>query len=118
MEFLLQPGVSQPPPPAYHQLKRGRPSDAFKFDPLLAPKLPPINDTDTLLQVFTHPSIRQHSTIGMAQAESNDNERLSFIGGMALDQAVTEVLLQKRPMIRAQDIMVRLAHQLRPCTSN
>ena len=70
--------------------------------------MPPINDIDILLQVFTHPSISRNSRDRMDTGEEAycDNERLSFLGELTLDSAVTDVLFRHRPTLRAEQIVV------------
>ena len=108
MQFVLQTGSSHLPPPAYSQLKRGRPRDVFKFNASKAPKLPPIHDIDILLEIFTHPSITQGSEDRMDTGGDayGDNKRLSFLGEITLNSTVTDVLFKHRPVLRAQEMEV------------
>jgi dsRNA-specific ribonuclease len=116
MNFILQAGQPYVQPPAYTHLKRARSrdGDGFNFNPALAPPLPPITNIDTLLQVFTHPSIRrQPSPMAMETDDYADNERLAFLGKLTLEAAVIRSLFNHRPMLKAYQMTVGL---IRKCT--
>ncbi|KAJ2932670.1 hypothetical protein H1R20_g4422, partial [Candolleomyces eurysporus] len=106
MNFVLEPGLHYAEPPPYTHLKRARSrdGDGFTFNPARAPALPPITNIDTLLQVFTHPSIRRQSSQGMGVDDYADNERLSFYGEFVLDAAVSNALNNHRPMLKAHQL--------------
>lgn len=81
-----------------HSGKPGRP-----FDGAQAPKLPPIN-SDLILQVFTHKSLRRKASGSID--EYGDNERLAELGKIVLEAAVTLALYHHRPMLKLPDICV------------
>ncbi|KAJ2919344.1 hypothetical protein MD484_g1168, partial [Candolleomyces efflorescens] len=107
MNFILQAGHSYVDPPPYIHLKRARSRDGggFTFNPALAPPLPQITNIDTLLQVFTHPSIRrQPPPMAMETDDYADNERLAFLGKLTLETGVIRALFNHRPMLKASQI--------------
>ncbi|KAJ7706366.1 ribonuclease III domain-containing protein [Mycena rosella] len=73
-------------------LKRGHSSQTQ------VPDLPKLSG-DTLLQVFTHRSLRR-----VDQPKSFDNERLSVLGEKVLDLFITEALFAQRPMLTISEI--------------
>lgn len=74
-----------------------------KFDPKKAPPLPPV-PSHLFLQIFTHKSLRRP---GVVPDKYEDNERLAGLGEMVLKMEFTCHLLGKRPMLKAQDLVVR-----------
>ncbi|RDB28875.1 Ribonuclease 3 [Hypsizygus marmoreus] len=64
------------------------------------PPLPKIN-SDLVLQVFTHVSLRR---LAGRPEDYGDNERLIALGKAVLDVAVTFALFNKRPMLKTSDI--------------
>jgi hypothetical protein len=68
------------------------------------PTLPQISG-DTILQVFTHPSLR-HKTDARPE-EYEDNARLTVLGEAALQMAVTSYLVRRRPMLSSDEMSVR-----------
>jgi dsRNA-specific ribonuclease len=68
------------------------------------PALPKISG-DTILQVFTHPSLR-HKTDARPE-EYEDNARLTVLGEAALQMAVTSYLVRRQPMLSSDEMSVR-----------
>ncbi|TFK30819.1 ribonuclease III [Coprinopsis marcescibilis] len=64
------------------------------------PRLPRISNTDTVLQIFTHPSLRRFS----GSDQCSDNERLSHLGKVVMDSVMTEILFDWRPHLTAAQI--------------
>jgi len=64
------------------------------------PVLPRLN-SDLLLQVFTHKSLRRPN---VSPADYGDNERLGDLGKTAFDVAVTFALFERRPLLQASEI--------------
>ncbi|KAJ7900163.1 hypothetical protein B0H14DRAFT_2672543, partial [Mycena olivaceomarginata] len=62
------------------------------------PELPKLSG-GTLLQVFTHKSLRRAPDV-----EPFDNERFSLLGQRVLDVLVTDVLLSQRPMLSVSEV--------------
>jgi dsRNA-specific ribonuclease len=85
-------------------LKRTR-SLERKFDRTRVPLLPPLQ-SDLILQVFTHKSLRRPK---VSPADYGDNERLSELGKVALDVATTHALFLKRPYLEVADISVSVS---------
>ncbi|KAF8213245.1 hypothetical protein K438DRAFT_1803653 [Mycena galopus ATCC 62051] len=79
-------------------LKRALPSASQAVD---VPELPKLSG-GTLLQVFTHKSLRR------ADQDPFDNERFSLLGEKILRMLVTDVLLGQRPILMASELA---AHQ-------
>ncbi|KAJ7139951.1 hypothetical protein C8R44DRAFT_765865 [Mycena epipterygia] len=67
---------------------------------LVVPELPKLGG-DTLLQVFTHKSLRR------AGQPTFDNERLSVLGEKFLELLLTDALLGQRPMLTTSEITTR-----------
>ncbi|KAJ7654998.1 hypothetical protein DFH06DRAFT_1132958 [Mycena polygramma] len=67
---------------------------------LVVPDLPNLTG-DTLLQVFTHKSLRRADQ----DQEPFDNERLSLLGEKFLHILLTDELLGQRPMLTALEVM-------------
>lgn len=69
------------------------------------PYLPPL-EGDLLLDVFTHSSLDYE---GKPQNEAyGDNKRLADLGAKVLDMAITQRLFNKKPLLRQDDIAVRI----------
>lgn len=83
-------------------LKRAR--DEKQLPPL--PKL----TSELILQVYTHVSLRRQTGVG--PEEYGDNERLIELGKAVLDALVTNVLFNRRPMLKAGEICVSLRWSL------
>jgi dsRNA-specific ribonuclease len=79
-------------------LKRAR--DERQLPPL--PKL----TSELILQVYTHISLRRQTGVG--PEEHGDNERLIELGKAVLDALVTNVLFDRRPMLKVAEICVSL----------
>jgi dsRNA-specific ribonuclease len=77
--------------------------DGRKFNPTLAPPLPPLNG-DLVLQVYTHKSLRPRN---VSPDKFDDNERLAELGKAAFDLSLTRYLFDRRPMLKGQDLAVR-----------
>lgn len=74
------------------------------FDAGQAPKLPTIDSSDLILQVFTHKSLRRKASGNVD--DYGDNERLAELGKIVLEAAVTLALYHHRPMLNLPDICV------------
>lgn len=70
------------------------------------PELPKIGDL--VLEVFTHRTLRIEGSV-VSNAFS-DNERLSEVGEMALNLAVTNYLYHKQPVIESTGIPVSIMY--------
>ncbi|EAU92714.2 hypothetical protein CC1G_01759 [Coprinopsis cinerea okayama7 len=107
MQYLSSPPPSFNTASPYPQLKKRALPDQppVVFNRTTAPKLPPISNTDLVLQIFTHSSLRTRLTC--SSLDQYDNERLSWLGKHVLDSVVTELLFDTRPMLRAGEIVER-----------
>lgn len=96
----IYPGISAPSA----TLKRARSIGNYqrKFNGQRLPLLPRIN-SDLLLQVYTHKSLRRPN---VPPADYGDNERLACLGKSVFDLAITSVLFQRRPLLKDVDISV------------
>jgi len=87
-----------------NSLKRDRSEDNQRiFNTSLAPPLPEIKNSDLILQVFTHKSLRR---LNVTPEKYGDNERLADLGRVVLDAAITRTLFHSRPILRAAEISV------------
>ena len=62
---------------------------------------------ETILDVFTHRSLRLPGAQMDEDSEFGDNERLAVLGEKVLELAVTFALFNKRPMLKGEEIEVR-----------
>ncbi|KAF8167731.1 ribonuclease III domain-containing protein [Crassisporium funariophilum] len=83
-----------------HKRSRSESEQRF-FDGSLAPPLPRIANSDVILQVFTHRSLRRPNS---KPEQHGDNERLAELGKAMLDVAITDFLFRKRPFLQATEI--------------
>lgn len=65
------------------------------------PPLPPINDMDMVLAVFTHESL-----LASAQDDFREPRRLVHLGERVLEQAITYHYFMKKPVMPADEIEV------------
>ncbi|KAF7784115.1 hypothetical protein Agabi119p4_280 [Agaricus bisporus var. burnettii] len=69
------------------------------------PPLPPINDMDMVLAVFTHESL-----LAPAQDDFREPRRLVHLGERVLEQAITYHYFMKKPVMPADEIEEQLQH--------
>jgi dsRNA-specific ribonuclease len=67
-------------------------------------QLPEIEDSDLLLEVFTHKGIKPY-----LPGKPCDNERLAELGAQVLSEVVTSHFFKKSPSIRKEEIEVSVA---------
>lgn len=77
--------------------------DWRKFNPTLAPPIPPLKN-DLVLQVHTHKSLRRSD---VSPDKFDDNERLIELGKAVFDLSLTRYLFHRRPMLKGPDLAVR-----------
>lgn len=82
------------------------PTTSSKVSTAQLPELPKIGDL--VLEVFTHRTLRIEGSV-VSNAFS-DNERLSEVGEMALNLAVTNYLYHKQPVIESTGIPVSIMY--------
>lgn len=72
--------------------------------------LPPINDTDLVLAVFTHESLQS----GAADEHFGDAKRLAYLGKKVLDQAISYHYFMKKPTMTLDEIEVCSGNYISP----
>ncbi|PPQ65788.1 hypothetical protein CVT24_012005 [Panaeolus cyanescens] len=103
MNTLYSSTTTGPPPAAQaSHLKRTRSVEGGDGHDVAPPSLPKIS-IELTLQVFTHKSLRRPHK-NPADAEQNDNERLSILGETVFNSVVTDILFRRRPHFVVEDI--------------
>ena len=69
------------------------------------PPAPPI-DGEAMLEIFVHRSIRFTGMPMNADSLYGDGDRLAILGEKMLESAYMNILFNKRPMLKAEDLEV------------
>ena len=71
----------------------------------IPPPLPPVQ-SDSALAIFQHSSVKS----SVQNERFGDAERLAFIGEKVLHMVIAEIQFEKRPMLAAVELIVRVVY--------